>query len=632
MAHSLRLLTILLAGLSLPVAAQIPYDAQGGPAPSGGPSSPFFPGPSPTLFGGGKGYVPPDAGVPGDADDDVETPTTAIAGGSRRAPTRGRSGRVTSDARPEARATADQARVDPSQYGIQDTWLMWWETNKFDFIRLRRVVDAPVTGQGRVNETADQRQQRLEAMQTRLDGEVLPRLRELAGSKDPNVRAAAVVALAKLGDPLLGEVAPELLDDGSQPVRLAAMLALGLGSSARGAYQLMSIATGNRAGLQLSGRDNLSDQDRGTALLTWAVRGGGTLDMVLADMLESAGDLSDQLLTSACEAAGLSGDPRHIASLTGIARDQRRPDYVRASALTALGRLGDPAVVPTLLAALEDGVDPRRAATVALGLSAHGGMDWVVDRLGQVMAEDRDAATRHFAAISLGRLAGDRSRQLLLEGFIDPDVDMRPWVALGLGLCERAEPRGDIPALIAQRVEAEPNVDTRSAYLVALGLAGGDVAAEVLIGELGSGNQENASHAALALGLTGHPDAGPILRQLLDEAASPVLQRRAALGLGVLGNNSAVPTLVDLIRSTANLDVASYSALGIGFLGDENAVGPLLQTIEREDGEGLATTYAVVAVGQLFDQDRRPALTRLASGDNYLARSNAANQLLLLGF
>jgi len=391
------------------------------------------------------------------------------------------------------------------------------------------------------------------------------------------------------------------------------MLALGLGRSARGSYQLMSIAADSRSARALLGNDNLSDQDRGTALLTSALRGGEGLSMVLVDMLEAGDDLSDELLTAACEAAGLSGESRHIADLTAVAREGKRPDYVRAAALTALGRLGDPAVVPTLLAALDEGVEPRRAATVALSLSAHGGLDWVVDRLIQVMQKDRDAATRHFAAISLGRLAGDRSRQALLEAFVDPAGDMRPWVGLGLGLCERADPQGQIPGLLAGRLDAEPNVDT-------------------LIREVDSGHLLTASHAALALGLSGHPDAGPVLRQVLADATSPVMQRRAALGLGVLGNAASVPSLVELIRTTANPDVASYSALGIGFLGDENAVGPLLQTIDREGELGLATTYSVAAVGQLFDSLRRPALSRLASGDNYMARSNAANQLLLLGF
>jgi hypothetical protein len=39
-----------------------------------------------------------------------------------------------------------------------------------------------------------------------------------------------------------------------------------------------------------------------------------------------------------------------------------------------------------------------------------------------------------------------------------------------------------------------------------------------------------------------------------------------------------------------------------------------------------------VALGQLFDTDRRPALSRLAAGDNYLARTTPVDDLLSLGF
>jgi hypothetical protein len=34
----------------------------------------------------------------------------------------------------------------------------------------------------------------------------------------------------------------------------------------------------------------------------------------------------------------------------------------------------------------------------------------------------------------------------------------------------------------------------------------------------------------------------------------------------------------------------------------------------------------------LFDTDRRPALSRLAAGDNYLARTTPLDALLSLGF
>jgi hypothetical protein len=70
----------------------------------------------------------------------------------------------------------------------------------------------------------------------------------------------------------------------------------------------------------------------------------------------------------------------------------------------------------------------------------------------------------------------------------------------------------------------------------------------------------------------------------------------------------------------------------VAFLGDADAAGPLLDLIRRNGSTGLSTMYAAVALGQLFDTDRRPALSRLAAGDNYMARTTPVFELLALGF
>lgn len=623
----LRCCTALLA-----LATALSAQPSSGPGNGGdsGVVSPFFPlDVIPTSPGGG--------GPPADPPGDAGTPGGGTGGGLAGAGSLGlrsggpRSGRGASASTGGTRG-GQAGSTQTSNYGIDDSWQMWWETNKFDFIELHRVTDAPLTGQGRLVETEAQHDRRVARIQTVLNDSVLPMLRELTNSTDPAVRAAAAVSLCKLQDEQGITLARTLLADGSFDVRLAAMLALGIAESGRASYQLVSIAADVKFGRKLLENSSLTDEERGSALISSAIRSQGSTEMILDEMLEAPETLSDQLLTTACEAAGLSRNTRHIAALTAVARDDSYPEYVRSSALNALGRIGDPAVVPTLLAALDQGVDPRRAAAVALGYTAHGGLSSVIDRLVEAVEEERDAATRHFAAITLGRLGGEQARAALIESFVKPPAEMRPWLALGLGLCARHDPSGEIAALLAAKAERESNADTLAAYMVALGLAGGDQAYEVLSSYLDDSQVLTASFAALALGLTGHPDAHPALRDALATTPSPIFQQRAALGLGLLGNSAVVPSLVDLIRESGNAPIASFAALGIGFLGDENALGLLLQVIEDEGPRGVATTYAVSAVGQLFDHDRRPALSLLASGDNYMARSNAANKLLLLGF
>ncbi|MDG2148051.1 MAG: HEAT repeat domain-containing protein [Planctomycetota bacterium] len=637
-----RLLALFGAALwLLSSAAAAQGVSSGGPA-NGGASpdvTPF----DPASNGGGIYSPPPDQGTPNNGADNGKkkgnTRQDERAVGQT-SPTTGRSSRggQSGAARAGASAAATGMRFD-----LGDSWVQWWETNKFDFIRLRRVRDTPITGQGQVEETADEREARIQATERLVRSEVIPVLRELTEAQDAAVRASAVVALAKLQDTEGPTVARELLKDKSFGVRRASMLAMGVLEAGRSSYFLMNIADDSALGRQLLQTNNISDEDRGIALLTAALRGHRAPEALVDRLLTDESDLPNEILASACDAAGLMESVQAIAPLTTVALDTSRPGFVRAAATTALGRLGDPGSVPALLKILDSGLEPQRSAAAALGLAGHQKQPAVVKRLASLL-ENTDGPTRHFAAISLGRIGGEQARSALLSAFKNPKADMRAWLALGLGLCERQRPLGQIPELLIDRYENEANSETAGAYLIALGLCGrddmGNFASTLpwdrILKTLESALQSNrshiAGHAALALGLTGHPDAGSKLEDALKNSESPEVQRQVALGLGVLGDSEAIPSLLQLMRNTNNPYVASFAALGIAFMGDANVIGPLMHMIDRAGPNGLTTTYAVAAVGQLFDSERRPTLSRLASGDNYLARTSSVQQLLALGF
>jgi HEAT repeat protein len=625
----------------LPVAAAAQGVGTGGPA-NGGSSpvvSPFSPVP-----GGGSGqYIPPgDSGVPNDGSDGDSNTGNSDQGRQGKAASAGGRGSRAGTTSGGSRAVASNGGTG-LLFDQSDSWVQWWETNKFDFIELRRVQDTPITGQGRVEETAAERSARLVGTERVIQAEVIPVLRKLTASNDSAVRASAVVALAKLQDTEGSALARDLLKDRSFDVRRASMLAMGVLEAGRSSYFLMNIADDSVLGRSLLDTSSISDEDRGIALLTSALRGHSAPEVLVDRLLRDADELPNEVLASACDAAGLMGTVGAISALTGVALDTGRPEFVRASATTALGRLADPGSIPALLEILDSALEPRRAAAVGLGLVGHSGQPAVVNRLTGLL-DDTDAPTRHFAAISLGRIGGEQACDALWAAFKDPRTDMRPWLALGLGLCERQDHSGRIPDLLMERFEHEANADTAGAYLIALGLCGregsGDFEASLpwdrLLGTLEkalNGNRTQiAAHAALALGLTGHPDAGSILTKALARTNSPDIQRQIALGLGVLGNSSSIPDLLQLMRNTSNPFVASFAALGVGFMGDADAIGPLMRMIDHAGPNGVTTTYAVAAVGQLLDSERRPALSRLASGDNYLARTSSVRHLLALGF
>jgi len=249
-----------------------------------------------------------------------------------------------------------------------------------------------------------------------------------------------------------------------------------------------------------------------------------------------------------------------------------------------------------------------------------------------MLEHEKDAPARHFAVVSLGRIGGSIARGVLEDAFEDASADMRPWLALALGIAERSRPTGQLVPRLARRMERESNVDTRGAYVIAMGLSRDEQALQVLTDLLDAGNQDLAADAATALGLSGHASAAPALRRVLEKASSPDLLRQSAFALGLLADTSSIPELTELIRTTSNPFVASFSAIGIALMGDEQAAGPLLHLIDREGRRGVAATWATASIGQLFDDDRRPALSRLAAGDNFHARTAPVSDLLDLGF
>ncbi len=550
----------------------------------------------------------------------------ATTGGSVRNP--GRGGRTGICAVGRGRAGTAEASFVESL----DRWDVWWETNKFDFIDLPRQGSperrgAPGTTTSRYSE---------DESRTNARPAVLAAMRDLAASSDAAVRSSAIVALGKLHDHDSIDMIQEALGDGSFQVRRAAMLSLGVMESGRGAYALMSIAQETPMACDLLGTTSIPVDDRGSALLSAALRGDSASTLLVERLLAAHGKVDDELLSLACDAAGLMATDDHLDTLMTIADDDDLPEFVRSSAVTAIGRIAEPFAIPKLVELLDDDIEPRRAAAIALGYAAHGGQSHVVERLGEAL-DDRDAPTRHFAAISLGRLGGSGARAELEVAFRDPDSDMRPWLAIGLALCERDHDHADpansnLSANLAKRYAGEANRDSRGAYLIALGLCGDDTALETLAEATRSSNVAIAGYAAVSLGLTGRPEAGPFLRDVLAQATAPTVLRQAAFGLGILGDRSSVPHLVELIRTTNNSLVAGYAALGVAFIGDADASGALLHLIEQQGPQGVTTTFAAAAVGQLFDQDPRPALSRLAAGDNYLSRGTALSDLLQLGF
>ena len=621
----------LVALVALALAADAAGQGSGGPGggePTGGdPPS----GEPPGVFGGGGTYTPPSDIGGGGGGGEPHGKEQPLPGDTR----------FTAGPRPAASADTDRGGTrDGGSAGASsgavgrdiDSWETWWETNKFDFFELRRVDDTIRSTQGTTAESPARRELRLAAVRASVRDKVLPQLRELTRSQDAAVRAAAIVALGKLRDHDSIELAMTLLSDPSFEVRRSAILSLGVLTSGRASWLLLHIADDSQKGRTLVGSSPVSVDDRGTALLASCLRGDQAASQLLERLLAQREGINPQLLALAADAAGLMGSPSLIRPLVDLAFDASVPQYVRSSAASALGRIGDPSATPALVQLLDQDHEPRRAASVALGEVGHPGATSVIERLAGLLERESDAPTRHFAAVSLGRIGGLRSQQALERALEEASGDMRPWIVLGLGLCERSEPTGTVAPRLMALLDSESNASTLAALHVALGLTRSSEAVPVLVRSLESQSSTVAGAAAMGLGLSGRKEAVAPLRAALGASSDPEVLRQTALALGILGDAGSQSDLLELMRTTNDPYVASFAAIGVAFLGDSDAAGPLLELIRRAGPNGLATIYAATALGQLFDTDRRPALSRLAAGDNYLARTTAVDELLDLGF
>ncbi len=117
---------------------------------------------------------------------------------------------------------------------------------------------------------------------------------------------------------------------------------------------------------------------------------------------------------------------------------------------------------------------------------------------------------------------------------------------------------------------------------------------------------------------------------MLVRRASDDLRREAARALGALGDAGAVDALVTELR-TAGLDHGrGRAAIALGSIGAVPAVRPLVSLgTDRRAGEPIRAV-AVAALGLLGDPERIPSLSRLSLDVNYLARTDALNEVISL--
>jgi cyclophilin family peptidyl-prolyl cis-trans isomerase/HEAT repeat protein len=295
----------------------------------------------------------------------------------------------------------------------------------------------------------------------------------------------------------------------------------------------------------------------------------------------------------------------------------RDPDRgVRRRAALAAGRIGDPALVPTLIDLMND-QEPliRQMAAFALGITGDAS---AVDRLSASLA-DSDPVVRGRAAEALGRIGDPRAGPELARFVLATMPKGAPIVAV----------RGDDPG----RAD-DPWVELRLA-LLALGRL-----KDVRSAELALVDKEKPRFDWWAATWVAMRLESPALRPVLLAAAAsndPLSRALAARGLGALKDPTAVEVVAPLVRDRNEAVVVS-ALRALAVLGDARGVAPAASmldspssAVQREALRALAALPGDRALGPRivpFVGSREPWIRAAALGA--LPRADRENFALVL--
>jgi len=510
-----------------------------------------------------------------------------------------------------------------------EDWTDWWWANRDRYVELarrlrrKRIEEARTAASGgglgvsgESDSPAPAPESRVDAASDPalvLDAVVLPAL--LAALQDPDgeVRSAAAVALGKTGSARAHPSLRRALRDSHPDVRDGALLSLGM---LRDDFAL------DEFGAMLFD-PAVRERTRGFAALAAGICGGDPAAEMLLRFLAPASDalrvggLARSADLEACAVLGLgfAGSRAAVDPLRKILAGGNQQPSVRASACTALARLGDRDSIPMLLRALSHRESPlRQTSALALGVLATADDAEVVAALVQRLSEDRDGAARQFCIASLGRIGGPAAIAALRRVHVDGDVSERPYAALALAC---AGDRASAPPMRAL-LRAPGNPWHRGAAAVALGiLADTDSLPEIRAVAFGKSDPSLRLYAFTGLALQADEASAPALRRALEEEVEPRMRLAAAVALGILQDPVVRPALERLAEKGDSPAVRAHAAYFLGVAGGTGAAPTLTRLLADRTQPVLVRTFAAAGLGVLADRSPLPVLSSLGADGNF---------------
>jgi len=494
-----------------------------------------------------------------------------------------------------------------------DSWYLWWEFNKAEFLRPNRLdlLSAPASGDdalGALQRFADSLRMALG-----------PALLEALHEGDPALRATAAVAYGRTNGASAIPKLVELLGDAHVDVRHGAILGLGATGANEAATLLLSIAKdGTLAG---EGHERISPSAEAHAFVALALgrkRGlPAFVDTQLA--LRVAGRAKSEREAIGCAAmiyARLAPCPEFEALAATMAADEGEVPIVRCRAVEALATSVSDKTLPRLQALLVGPrLDLRRSAALALGeLPA----TEALPALTAAYEQESESLTRGFILTAIGRRGGDTAREFLLRALASNPKSMHAWAALGLGILGRKTPSADIGKALREAGEHEANPQNKSAYWIAAGLLRDEESLPLLEKALAEASDpRNRMYAATALALLDGDEAHRVLRADLVLDSSPLVRASIAQALGCMGRGEDVDAIAGSLDTLNDPDLQAMAATALGFHASYDALRKLADIVRSKDSSSVRRAAAIEGAGMALGRAAPLALMDVGRDSNY---------------
>lgn len=446
-------------------------------------------------------------------------------------------------------------------------------------------------------ETGD-RVQRLAILPLLTQHSSLPEIRVCASDTDPDVRAAACQALARLADDVSLPMLFELLGDEDQKVALAALSTI----QAIGGQQVESLALQmvnsprpelRRSALRVLGYFAFAAalpallaacRDTDTRVRDAAISALAFMDAPEAKehLVTLASSPDSSIRACAMRTLGLINDPRAHAELLRGLHDADA--WVRYHACQSVGKLRLVAAAPKVEELLADSTGQVRVAAVEALSRMPGSVG--IEALAQA-ARSTDLDIRRAALVGLGLSANAAARPHLLEAMASPDAPTRMMAISGIA----ALPGQDVAEAMWQACH-DRDESVRVAAVGALGASAGDRSVELLLSLLEStpsDGQRDHLRAALAVPA---PDRALALFRKLPSASEAQAQELVAALVRLPNRGGERALLAAMSSPLAHTRKAVAPALAaMGTRASELA----LQTAAQQDPDETVREVAALA-------------------------------------